>query len=921
MASQPRLLPWGLCLVAITMAAISSGCSSQNDSKESRLKRANEYLTAGQYEKAAQEYRQILGIDPSDSAAQQQLAIIYYDEGQLRQAFPLLKKTAEGHPDNLNVQLKLALTYFAGRDLGHARELAAQILEKAPAQEDALLLMVDTSSTPDEMQATHDIVEKLKDREQDRVAYHLARGALELRQKNEVQAEAEFKTALAINPKSAAVHSALGRLYWSKQDITAASQAFKEASDLSPPRSPMRLQYVDFKLKTGATAEATKLVEDIARQVPDYLPTRVFLMRIACAEKQGDDCVARVDSILAQDDLNYDALFQSGVLSLGKGENTRAIRIFEQLTSMNESDPRIRYQLALAYLASTKDATPVNSRKALNSAERNLNVAVQLNPKFEQAVLLLSELNIKKGTPAAAVDLLVPFVKERPQTAQAQYLLASAYLAQQQTDQALAVLQKMAELFPKDPQPPFLIGQVLLGRRQVPEARQEFEKSVEIAPDYQQAVERLVDLDLADKQYAAAIGRVQKVIDKDPKLAQPWAIRGKIYLAQGDFTHAEPDLLKAIELDPKLEPAYLLLSQLYLAANKQDQAIAKLSSFVDNNKDDKNKTVPALMQLAMIQQGLQRFDAARDAYEKALAVTPNLVLALNNLAVLYSERLGQLDKAYDLAKRARQAAPNEPHVADTLGWIAFKKADYAIALPLLQDSAGKLPDAAEIQFHVGMAHYMLGDEAPARLALQKAADATADFPGKDDARRRLAVLAIQVDAANATARTELENFLRDQPNDPMALARLADIQQRDGAEDQAIKTYEKVVAANPLFAPAMRQLALLYGRRSTDDPKAFDIATKARQAYPDDPDVAKTLGILNYRRDLIPQSAELLKQAAANRKDDPELLYYLGEDYRQLKQWSECKDALQRALSLNIPSALSEAAKRALADCAETSPL
>ena len=35
----------------------------------------------------------------------------------------------------------------------------------------------------------------------------------------------------------------------------------------------------------------------------------------------------------------------------------------------------------------------------------------------------------------------------------------------------------------------------------------------------------------------------------------------------------------------------------------------------------------------------------------------------------------------------------------------------------------------EIQFHVGMAHYMLGEEEPARLALQKAADASADFPG------------------------------------------------------------------------------------------------------------------------------------------------------------------------------------------------
>ena len=86
--------------------------------------------------------------------------------------------------------------------------------------------------------------------------------------------------------------------------------------------------------------------------------------------------------------------------------------------------------------------------------------------------------------------------------------------------------------------------------------------------------------------------------------------------------------------------------------------------------------------------------------------------ALNNLAVLYSENLGQLDKAYDLAKKANEAAPNQPHFADTLGWIEFKRRNYANALRLLEDSATKLPDSAEIQFHLGMAHYMMGDEAP-----------------------------------------------------------------------------------------------------------------------------------------------------------------------------------------------------------------
>jgi uncharacterized protein HemY len=64
----------------------------------------------------------------------------------------------------------------------------------------------------------------------------------------------------------------------------------------------------------------------------------------------------------------------------------------------------------------------------------------------------------------------------------------------------------------------------------------------------------------------------------------------------------------------------------------------------------------------------------------------------------------------------------------------------------------------------------------------------------------------------------------------------------------------------------------------------------------------------------------LLKQAAAQRKDDPELLYYLGSGYRQLKQWNDCKDTLQRAASLNPPAAIADQANLELADCAQSSP-
>jgi tetratricopeptide (TPR) repeat protein len=723
-----------------------------------------------------------------------------------------------------------------------------------------------------------------------------------------------------LDPKSIEAHAALASLYWSRNDLKEADQAFKTAVELAPPRSPARLRYVDFLLKTGSSAEAKKILEETNQKHPDYLPPRVVLMKMACAERQDDDCAARVKNVLSQDSINYDALYQDGILNLAKGDAVGAIRDFEFLSNAYRQNPLVRYQLALAYLlhSNSKDLSDANRRDAVEAAERRLDEAVGLQPLFDRAAMLLAELKIRKGNPAAAVELLEPLTKLRPQVAQAQYLLATAYLIQQKSDQALAVYRQMTESFPNDPQPSFLIGSVLLAQGKQADARKALEKSNEISLDYLPAVERLVDLDLADKQYAAAIDRVQKVIDKDPKLAQPWALKAKIYLAQRDFAHAEPDLLKAIDLDPKLEPAYQLLAQLYVASNRQEEAIGKLTAFVENNKAA--PAAPALMQLAMIQEQLKHFDAARDAYEKLLTVAPNFPLALNNLAVLYSEHLGQLDKAYDLAKRAKEAV-NQPHIADTLGWILFKRGDYSNALPLLQEGAGKLPDQPEIQFHLGMAYYMVGEEGPARVALQKAVDARADFPGKDEARRRLTLLAIPVGTANVAVRTELQNYLRESPNDPVALARLAEVQQREGAVDQAVKTYEKVVADNSSYAPAMRQLALLYGQLSTDSPKAYELVTKARQAFPDDPVIAKTLGILNYRRGLYPQSVELLKEAAAKRKDDPEVLYYLGEVYRQLKQYTECKGELERALTLNLSPGLADDARHALAECSETPPL
>ena len=165
MTSHHRTSIFALAL----LAAASAGCSKE-PTPEQLLSRANEAFAAGQLAEAEKGYREVIRLRSDDPVAQRQLGIIHFDRGQLQQAYPLLKKSSELEPDNVDVQFKLALTYFVARDNQKAREAARQILEKKPGHQDALLLMLDTAATPDDKQETQNLVDKLKAREEDQVA-------------------------------------------------------------------------------------------------------------------------------------------------------------------------------------------------------------------------------------------------------------------------------------------------------------------------------------------------------------------------------------------------------------------------------------------------------------------------------------------------------------------------------------------------------------------------------------------------------------------------------------------------------------------------------------------------------------------------------------------------------------------------------
>ncbi len=868
------------CYLALACSlALGAGCSKAAKAKR-LLSSADADYKAMRYDAAELEYRGVLRLSYMNPAAIRQLGLIYYAEGRPEQAAAFLKKALELDPKNVEVQVRLAQTAATQGGTKAALGLAARVLQKEPTNEDALFLAVDMARTPTNLALVQGQIEKWQAAGPDAAPFHAALAWVDLRLQKTNDAEDQIQKALKLDPKLVAAYQAMGALASMRRDLPAASNDFKTAADLSPVRSTARIRYADFLFETGSPEDAEHILEDVTRQAPDYVPAWISLMRFYFAKRNYDQCAEVIAKVLARDSANYDALMESGVIFLAKRDGTNAVSTFRRVDSAHKNRAEVKYRLALAYLMNGESPEAIAS----------LTEALSLDHNYAEATLLLAELDVRSGNSPGAVNLLLPLVKRDPKEAKAHLLLATAYLAERQPGDALDVYRHMAAEFPKNPEVPRLMGVVYEQEGKTGEARDAFEQSLALAPDYLPALEKITTLDLVAKRYDDAQKRLGAVIAKKPKLADPWLLQGNVDWAAGRTNQAESDMSKAIELNPDLPGPYLALARIYLAGHQEQQALARLNDFVS-----KTNNVTAMLEIGEIQQQAQRFDEARDAFEKLIAFQPDFAPALNNLAYLYSEHYGNLEKAAQMAERARKGRPDDPYVADTLGWILFKQGQYPRALGLIQEALEKEPNNAEVQMHLGMAYYMMEEEDLAHVHLQQALSSDADFPGKNEARQCLDLLAIDPATATPAAVEVLQKRMQDNPRDPVPLNRLAAIDEMHGEADKAAEAYQKLIAQNSHDWKAMIKLGRLYSGPLHQIRKALDLAKAAHELAPNDPRATAMLGQLVYESGDYPWALSLLEESVPQLSNQPAVRCDLALAYYAVGRVPEADAAMKEA--------------------------
>ena len=750
------------CLLLVTPVLESCTKSSPEAKKARHEARATSYFEKGQYQEAILEYQNIAQLDPQNADAHYRLALAYLKLGgqtNLQQAVVQLSRTIGLDKTNHDAQLKLGELYLLGNEPKKARAHADIVLVSAPQNTEALILRGRSLLKEKHYQEGMEELKKAIDLDPKNMHTYIDLARAYLFSKDPDSAEAVLRHASSIDPRSVEILVALGDLHVTIGKPNQAEAIYKQALEVAPQNEDIYLSLANFYRRSAKWAEVEATLQKLAALKPQDDKPHVHLGDFFSWLGQQDKALASYQRAMEVNPSSLAARDRLISHYLDTGNTRDAETRVKEILGKNNRDPMGRYFDARIRLAKSyaDEAIPL------------LQGVIKDDPTFAGAQYFLGMAFLQKRQFAQARGAFTEAVKLGPTLSEARTALAEVYLAEGSSDMAIEQAQAAIQLNPRNVQAALIAGDAYLRKGTFAKSRQIYEAIVQALPDQPVGFYRLGIMAHAEKHDANAIAYFEEALKRRPAAIEPLAqiaqiksaqgkasearervtrhlqvsptplvynLLGQLWLKAKDLEQAEQAFKKAIDLDNSLLSAYMNLGQTYQQAGNMDHAMHEYEAVLDKDPT----VIQAHMMIGVIHESRKEYDKARERYESILRLDSKSAPAANNLAWILVEQGGNLDRALSYAQNAREQMPDEPHVADTLGWVYYKKNAYILAVNLLKEASEKLPNDPVIYFHYGMAQQKIGDAAGATQSLRTALKFSQTFPGSEVARKTLAEL-------------------------------------------------------------------------------------------------------------------------------------------------------------------------------------
>ena len=424
------------------------------------------------------------------------------------------------------------------------------------------------------------------------------------------------------------------------------------------------------QLAQGLKTEAITNMEQAVKLEPDNWWFNTYLINLYVQEKKIDEATVLAENLLKKypdKEKSYQLL-----IPLYKQANkiNQTIALYDKLERISGINERIVFDKVYLYLSDNKP------KKAFQEIDK-LIVKYPHNYNYK---ILKGDILLNQNKAQEALDVFLSIQKEDPQNPYVLISLSDYYKTINDKDKSLEYIILALRNEQLDMEMKFDIlkdhmKDIIQNDGKIEETEDLIKLLVEQYPLEEEVHGYYAAFLLFMKREDEAVKAYESMLTINPKNPQTWMDYLMVYFADKNYDEAIKIADKAIEACDDNLTFYFYKGIMYDMSNEYQEAIntfnLAIELFEPNNKTELKSTIYA--QLGDVYMKTDEDENAFRAYENAININPNNIIALNNYAYYLSIKNIDLDKAERMSAKTIEKEPRNSTYLDTYAWIFYQK--------------------------------------------------------------------------------------------------------------------------------------------------------------------------------------------------------------------------------------------------------
>ena len=464
-----------------------------------------------------------------------------------------------------------------------------------------------------------------------------------------------------------------------------------------------------------------------AQAIQDTPATKQAVAELLIAQGDKDKAKVLLEKAIAQDINASSARLILASLTLADGDADKTFGIIDPLLKDAPTNPDVAIIAAKAYLLKADG----------DGARQTIENAIKVHPQHPGLHAAMAQIHFSKGAFKDTITETDKVLKAVPASLNVLSMAAIASVRLEKLDKALSYIEAMRKMDPDAWATIYCETLYFAAKDDKDKTLKSVQRALKLWPDNPESLSLYANIAPQIIGLPAAIGEIERMCAAG-KSSQCRLTLAGLLEAAGRKDEALKAIKQAVDQDPKRMDLYHYLASFYVRNQMTSQALKEYEDILNKKPDD----LKAATLLALIHHDAGHVQDAAKVYTYILDRDPDNAIASNNLAwiIANEDKRPDLDRALQLATKAKQKFPDNPRVADTLGYIYLKKGLFTNAQAQFSHALERTPKDPTINYHMALALAGQGRNENAISYVKKALGSEEKFSERDDARKLLSDL-------------------------------------------------------------------------------------------------------------------------------------------------------------------------------------